>query len=294
MHKGILIYNREDYHKNSWFAQQFIEKASLYDMEINLIYSEDLILEINQGSFYVRVRKKKWDKPDFVINRSRNSMIGSHFEIMGCRVFNASFVTEICNHKAKTHQIINKQGIPSVKTLLCNKQYFSFTNVVGNFPMILKSVSGHGGGEIYQLHNQEELKNKLLTLSGEEFILQEICTNPGKDIRVFVLGKEIVAAVKRYSNQSFKSNYSLGGESERYDLNADETAIVEKVINTMDFDFVGIDFILDKDNNFLFNEIEDVVGTRTLYRNYDIDIVKKYLQYIRENLSVWEARENWQ
>ena len=44
--------------------------------------------------------------------------------------------------------------------------------------------------------------------------------------------------------------------------------------------YVGIDFILDDNNKFIFNEIEDVVGSRMLYQVSDIDIVDLYLNKI--------------
>ncbi|WP_163195065.1 ATP-grasp domain-containing protein [Clostridium thermarum] len=284
MKRGLLIYNREDYGKNSWFANEFIKYASLYDMYIELVFTDEISLEIQNSSLSVDISGKEADKPTFAINRSRDSIIGKHFELMGCRVFNSSLVTEICNNKAKTHQIVNSKGIKSVKTLLCNKKYFKTNNVNLSYPIIIKSVDGHGGSEVYKLDNLEQLNKKVSELKREEFILQELCSNPGKDIRVFVLGSEIIAAVKRYSDESFKANFSLGGQSEKYNLNSVEEEVVRRIISILDFDFVGIDFILDNENRFLFNEIEDVVGTRTLYKHYDIDIVKMYLEHIQKNI----------
>lgn len=281
MSRGVLLYHRDDYNKNIWFAHNLIDQGHLYGMDIKLVLTDEMILGIKETGAYVNLKEKELDKPDFVINRSRDSIIGAHFELMGCKVFNSSHVTEICNNKAKTHQIINGKGVQSVKTLLCNQKYFSIDQVDLPYPIILKSVSGHGGDEVYKLDSRDKLKDALSTLNTQEFILQEICSNPGKDIRVFVIGKEIIAAVKRYSNTSFKSNFSLGGESQRYELKQHEREIVQTIIHTLNFDFVGIDFILDKNDGFLFNEIEDVVGTRTLYKNYEIDIVKKYLEYIK-------------
>lgn len=282
MSKGLLIYNREDYEKNIWFSREFIDNGHLYGMDIKLALTDEVVIGTKEGSLFGSVNGRKIDKIDFVINRSRDCVIGAHFEMMGCKVFNSSLVTEICNNKARTHQVINNKGINSVKTLICNKKYFSLNNVDLNFPIILKSVSGHGGKEVYKLNFSDELDDKLSVLNSDEFILQDMCSNPGKDIRVFIMGKEIIAAVKRYSNSSFKSNFSLGGESQKYYLNNNEKYIVEKIVNILNFDFVGIDFILDENDCFLFNEIEDVVGTRTLYKNYNIDIVKKYLEYIKK------------
>lgn len=218
---------------------------------------------------------------DFVINRTRDSLIGKHFEKMGCRVFNNSDVTEICNHKGKTHQLINSHGIPSVKTILGNVHYFNPAMLPFSYPVVLKSVSGHGGSEVYLLKNELELTTHLASLRTEDFVLQEPCTNPGVDIRVFALGGEIVAAVRRFCPTDFKSNYSLGGSATAYQLQPHEKQLVEQILGILPFDFIGIDFIINQEGDLLFNEIEDVVGTRTLYLNYpDMDIVDQFLSYI--------------
>ena len=222
---------------------------------------------------------------DFVINRTRDTLVATHFEKMGCRVFNNSEVTELCNHKGKTHQLVNGANIPSVKTLLGNVHYFNPETLPFNYPVILKSVSGHGGSEVFKINNQSELTHALDTLRTEDFVLQELCTNPGIDVRVFTLGKKILAAVKRTSTSSFKSNYSLGGSATAYSLTSEEETMVNQILSLADFDFVGIDFIFNKEGQFLFNEIEDVVGTRTLYLNYDFDVVALFLQYIATTFS---------
>ncbi|MEE1072690.1 MAG: hypothetical protein U0L26_09960 [Cellulosilyticum sp.] len=320
--KGLLIYNATDYEKNKWFAHQLISKAPNFGLELSLLLRENLILTIEEGQFLASIMpelspsdnlrdasplhcpdlspsdeispsktfilsqncKLSPGAVDFVINRTRDSLIATHFEQMGCKVFNNSKVTEICNHKGKTHQLINHAHIPSVKTLLGNIHYFNPNQVPFTYPLILKTVSGHGGDEIYKINNQTELTNRIHTLRTEDFVLQELCTNPGIDIRVFTLGKEILAAVKRTSNKSFKSNYSLGGTATAYKLQPSEEALVKKILSLMDFDLVGIDFILNKEGQFLFNEIEDVVGTRTLYLNYDLDVILLLLKYISSHL----------
>lgn len=217
---------------------------------------------------------------DFVINRTRDTLVATHFEKMGCRVFNNSEVTELCNHKGKTHQLVNSANIPSVKTLLGNVHYFIPSMLPFDYPVILKAVSGHGGSEVFKINNEAELTKALHVLRTEDFVLQELCTNPGIDVRVFTLDKKILAAVKRTSTSSFKSNYSLGGSATAYSLTPEEEAMVNQILSLADFDFVGIDFIFNKEGQFLFNEIEDVVGTRTLYLNYDFNVVALFLQYI--------------
>lgn len=317
--KGLLIYNQMDYEKNKWFAHELISKASSFGLELSLVLHENLILTIENGKFLAsivsepslandvlssveaepslveNISPNKMSEPsliyklspgdvDFVINRTRDTLVATHFEQMGCKVFNHSKVTEICNHKGKTHQLVNHAGIPSVKTLLGNIHYFKPDMLPFPYPIILKSVNGHGGSEVHKIHNKIELETQLKALKTEDFVLQELCSNPGIDVRVFTLGKEVLAAVKRTSTKSFKSNYSLGGSATSYTLQPEEEAMVKKILNLLDFDLVGIDFILDQEGRFLFNEIEDVVGTRTLYLNYDFDVVAMFLEYISKQL----------
>ena len=47
---------------------------------------------------------------------------------------------------------------------------------------------------------------------------------------------------------------------------------------------VGIDFIFDEEGRFLFNEIEDVVGSRTLSALSEINIVWEYLNFIKNSV----------
>ncbi|AEM73512.1 ATP-grasp domain-containing protein [Caldicellulosiruptor acetigenus] len=283
--RGILLYNREDFYKNKWFAERIVDNAKQLDMEIKVILTDEINLIIDSDKLLVTHRGEELLKPDFVINRSRDSVIGYHFQIIGSTVFNSPQITEVCNNKARTHQIVNSHGIPSVKTLICNRKYFSPSYVELKFPIVIKSSSGHGGLEVYKVDCMNELLDKISILSEDGFILQELCSNPGKDIRVYVIGKEVIASVIRYSIEDFRANISLGGNSSVYNLSEKDLEIVNKIINIFNFDFVGIDFILDSNNNLLFNEIEDVVGTRALYKHYNFDITKKFLEYIKNELT---------
>lgn len=285
MFKGLLIYKRADYEKNKWFANQFINNSHQHNLTIQLVFAEELSLIIDNGRLSVYMDDGISLQPDFVINRTRESQIGLHFELMGCRVFNNSQVTDICNHKAKTHQIINSHGIKSVKTAIS----FTEGQSLVNYPLIMKTNSGHGGTDVFKVDSKMELIKHMEKFNKGDVILQEMCDNPGVDVRVFVLGREIIGAVKRYSSNSFKSNFSLGGKAERYTLSENQVKLVNKIGTLFDFDFVGIDFLIDQDGEFLFNEIEDAVGTRTLYQQYDFDVVQMYLKYINKQMADWRV-----
>ncbi|HOO28156.1 MAG TPA: hypothetical protein PLU43_06795, partial [Lachnospiraceae bacterium] len=102
----------------------------------------------------------------------------------------------------------------------------------------------------------------------------------GKDLRIYVLGNKMLAAMMRISSGSdFRANFSLGGHAIPHTLTNEETALAKKIITALPADFVGIDFLYHKDHPVL-SEIEDVVGTRMLYQHTNIHAVREYLNYI--------------
>ena len=66
-----------------------------------------------------------------------------------------------------------------------------------------------------------------------------------------------------------------------YELSSEEVRTVKAVLRCLPClpDFVGIDFLADKE--LIFNEVEDVVGTRMLYETTDKDAARLYSEYIR-------------
>lgn len=102
---------------------------------------------------------------------------------------------------------------------------------------------------------------------------------------MFVVGKEIIGAVMRENSQDFRANFKLGGSARLYELQENELAIINKITSHFNFDMVGIDFLIDLDGELLFNEIEDVVGSRTLSAVSNVNILKKYIAHIKSEIN---------
>ena len=185
----------------------------------------------------------------------------------------------ICNDKAKTYQYVAQLKIPMVETRFCKKNQLKLELQQMKNEVVVKSVSGHGGTEVFLVQNQE-YDPRMLTIESD-FVIQPLVGNKHQDLRVYVLGKEILACVLRIAKEGFKSNFSLGGNVELYQLSEEQEENVNRITALFDFGLVGIDFIIADDGTLLFNEIEDVVGARMLYQCTDINLVKKYLSYIK-------------
>ena len=118
--------------------------------------------------------------------------------------------------------------------------------------------------------------------------MQSVVKRPGRDLRVYVLFGQIVAGVMRTAQSGVVSNYKRGGNVELHALTREERQLVEEVIARFNaagapLCFAGVD-LLYEDYGPVIGEVEDVVGSRMLYRVSDLDIVGLYLDEIRQRI----------
>ena len=160
---------------------------------------------------------------------------------------------------------------------------------------VIKSVDGHGGSQVFSLNddgtkhgsyrkNRDNAKNNIYkALQGHDCVLQKRIDSDSNDIRVYIVFGKIYAAVLRHGNDGFKSNFSLGGSVEEYFPDEEQKKIIEKFIEAFgaeQLSMAGIDFILTRDGNLIFNELEEMVGSRMLYNCSKHDIVREYVEQI--------------
>lgn len=278
MKKAWLLYNGLDAQKNRHYIPLYFNAFKLKEVELRVIYTEYLTFGVKNNQFFLEYDGKPINAPDFVISRAIYPILSHHLEYCGVKVYNNATTAQICNDKQKTYQYLCAAGIEMmdsyfVSPTLC-PQMAKFP-----YPVIVKSATGHGGTEVFLANDNSSFVFAINQLKDKAVVVQKLASNLGKDLRVYVVGKTIIAAILRESKTDFRSNYSLGGTATPYVLDAQEIALVNKIINLFDFAMVGIDFIFHEDK-LIFNEIEDVVGSRMLYANTQINIVEHYVNWI--------------
>lgn len=273
MIKGLILYAPEDVEKNKRFIDICTDKMKEAGIKLQLV---------------VLKNKNQEELPDvegnvsFCINRSRNYLLAQKLEKMGVTVFNNSLVTEIGNDKWKTYQYAKKAGIPVLETWDRDESE--------RYPIVIKSKRGHGGSEVFLVNNRKE-KEKIQDMLGDECIFQYRADTGGRDIRTYIIGREIIVSMCRSAKDGFKSNFSLGGEAAQYTLNNEEKKMVKKVANDLSSDYIGVDIMYDGDR-LVLNEIEDAVGARMVYENTDIDIVGMYVDYVIASIMNKDKKQN--
>lgn len=241
---GLLIYSRFEAERNAFSVAKYKEY-----LDISLMLEEEIDFSA---------------PADFVINRTNNYKIAEGFEQRGIRVFNPSRLTRLANDKQKCYEFMRDNGIDILPINYKTP------------PLVMKPIDGKGGRDVIFIKDGTPPEK-------EGFVYQKPATDLGKDLRVWLIGGKIIGAVLRESKNDFRANFCLGGSATPYILSDEEIALIDKISNLLEYDYIGIDFLFN-DGKIIFNEIEDSVGARMLYKLNNIDIVKMYCSYIKLTL----------
>ena len=263
---GWLIYSREGAKRNQTFIDFWKTAAQKRGITLDVFFTDQILPPEN---------------PDFAVVRDMNPTYSKMLEMRGIRVFNPSIVSEICNDKWKTYRLAQKLGVPFPKT-----EYVSdpAKMLPHKYPYVIKACAGHGGTQVFMINNTDEEDAAKAILASTPSVVQKTVSDLGKDLRIYVLGKKVIASMLRVSKTDFRSNFCLGGSASPYELSDRELAIVDAFANTLPFGLVGIDLIFDHGEP-VFNEIEDVVGCRMLYSLTKVAPVEMYLSHIIDRLN---------
>lgn len=258
---GWIIYNKEDAKRNSTYISWYVDKFAEKNIRLKLVYTDEI---------------EYTNLPNFAIVRAIRPDITKKLEILGVKAFNNSFVSKITNDKALTYKYVYENNVEILPT------YYTIGEIKA-YPVVIKPKNSHGGDRVNKAENYEELMALMPQYENDNYVIQAMANNKGKDVRVYVIGDKIITAMLRESKTDFRSNFCLGGSASVYNLTTEEIEKVNKIINLFDFDFVGIDFVFNN-GEMIFNEIEDVVGSRMVYTYTNIDIVDLYINYILQKV----------
>ena len=273
-YRGLLVYSSIDAGRNSWFISELIKKAAELDIELSL-YEGGL-----DPAF-----EKRLSGIDIVLNRCRDGEVNRLCKERGIICVNNEKTVRIGNNKWENYLFCVENDIPVIDTVLI-KEGVSLPR----FPFVMKELSGHGGHEVYWVDSDENYE-KLIERPGKNYIAQRAVSDHTKDLRLYMIGDRMITSIMRSSTDDFRSNFSRGGRIELFSPDSSIIEIAKKAQRLLDSDFIGIDFIPDKGRWYL-NEIEDMVGSRMVYKLTDIDVARLYLERARKRIDFsYDKRE---
>ncbi|WP_099158661.1 ATP-grasp domain-containing protein [Virgibacillus ndiopensis] len=239
--------------------------------------------------------------PDFVIFTDKDIYLAKQLELLGVRVFNSSKAIELSDDKIATYQALAKYKLPIPKTIVAPKifpntieidrSFSQFAIETLGFPMILKEAFGSFGEQVYLAHNQEEMLTKITEILGKPFVFQEfISSSYGRDMRLHVVGDQVVAAMIRNAADDFRANVTAGGTMQSYEPSEEETELAIAATKAIGADFSGVDLLFGPDNKPLICEINSNAHIRNIYDCTKINVADFIIEHIINTLERDQGR----
>jgi len=155
--------------------------------------------------------------------------------------------------KISQHALFLEKNIPIVPTNI----FYTKEQVLANkweYPVIAKHEKGYQGKSVKKFDNQKQLEKfvKRINEKNVGMFLWQKCLPTRWDLRVIVLDGKAIGAMKRSAvGDEFRSNFSLGGAVEKWELSESDRELAEKVAKVCGLDYCGVDIMKDsaKQNN---------------------------------------------
>lgn len=278
-----IIYN------GSLTSDKFVDQANLMAEAAESYGVKALVLK--NTDIPVTLYKTLTNKPDFAIFFDKDILLGRYLKLQGIPVFNDPEVIETCDNKAKQYIALANANIPIPKTIVAPKVYpkFSirqsgyFEQVIEElgFPLVIKEAHGSFGMKVYLIENETQFYEKVDTLSGIDYVFQQyIASSFGRDVRVNVVGGEVVAAMYRHSETDFRANITNGGVASKIELTEQQRDMALQAAKAVGAEYAGVDLLFGEHDEPIVCEVNAAAHIRNIYNVTGVNVGHKLVEYI--------------
>lgn len=237
------------------------------------------------------LNEKMEDRPDFVVFLDKDILLATFLKNAGIPVFNDPEVIETCDNKAKQYIQLATSNIAMPDTIIAPKVYPNFTIEGSGYyekvleklglPMIIKEGHGSFGMKVYLIETEEDFFAKVDELRGVDYVFQQfIATSRGRDIRVNIVGGEVVAAMHRASETDFRANITNGGVASVIELTPEQKELSIRAAEAVGAEFAGVDLLFGENEAPLVCEVNAAAHIRNIYNVTGINVADRMISYI--------------
>lgn len=290
----ILIYPGYQNEAKQYQYGRIIEEFTRLGILIDKLKVDEVIFEIQNSKANLDVNNY-----DFCIQLVKDKYINKILEKDNIRCFNTYTAIENCDDKMMTYTILENNnikmpstisgimntGIEKIDNFASSKQLKDYVEKNLGYPFIVKKSNSKGGRDIYRINNRNELEDICNKLNGSQYLFQQfIADNSGKDIRVPVIGGNVVGSFMRINENDFRSNITLGGTAIPYEISNDYKEVAEKVAKILNLDYCSVDFFVSNDKEPLICEVNPDPALKSIEKLLDKNVAKIFAEHIVDNV----------
>jgi ribosomal protein S6--L-glutamate ligase len=270
-----------------WATRQILKAIRERGHEPSFVKTDEVRLVV-AGTDDVLYNGKSLRDHDVFIPRIGRSltdfgkMLLRQFEMIGLRTTMSSEALITARNKFLALQALREAHVPVPRSiLLASRPDISEAARLVHYPAILKILSGTQGVGVMRVKSMEETAGIVDTLKlfGEVVLLQEYIPNPGVDIRVLVVGDEVVGSMKRIAQMNeWRSNIHLGAKGFPIELSDKAKDIAVRASRAVGLEISGVDMIFRGEDPYVL-EVNASPGFRGLLEATKVNAADAIVDY---------------
>lgn len=206
-------------------------------------------------------------------------------EGFGIRCVNPVRTIEVCSDKLQTSIALERAGLPTprVSVAVGPEAALGAVEAMG-YPAVLKPTVGSWGRLVARVNDRDaaeaviEHRATLGSANHAVFYVQEHIDKPGRDIRVFVIGAEPVAAIVRTS-EHWVTNTARGARAAAFEITPEIDALCRRAATTVGADVVAVDLLECPRRGILINELNHSMEFRNSVTPTGVDIPRLIVEH---------------
>jgi len=260
-----------------------LEAAEALGVETTLIDLREVSFDLDKSG------ADAWRAFDVVLDRSlslTSSLTAVRIlELHGVRCINRAATIEVCSDKLQTSIALQRAGLPTPAVRVATSMDAALAAIEDmGYPVVLKPTVGSWGRLLARINDRDaaeavlEHRAVLGSVQQHVYYIQELIDKPGRDLRVFVVGGKVIAAIAR-SSQHWVTNTARGAEATGYTITPMVEDICKRAADIVHADLVAIDLLECPKRGLLINELNHSMEFRNSIDVTGVNIPKIVIEH---------------
>lgn len=273
---------------------RLVETARTRGHNVRVLDPLRCYMRIAPGAFEIHYKGKELSGFDAVIPRIGLSVtfygtaVLRQFEMMGVYTPNSSDAVLRARDKLRCMQLLARENIGLPTTVFGDNpdDTADLLKMLGDPPHVIKLNEGAQGSGVLLADKPSASQSVIEAFRGlyANFLVQEFIREAkGADIRCFVVGGKVVAAMCRQARDGeFRSNLHRGGSATKVELSNAETAIALQAAHNVGLNIAGVDLLRSK-RGALVLEVNSSPGLEGIEDVTGIDVSSTIIEYLEHS-----------
>jgi ribosomal protein S6--L-glutamate ligase len=276
-------------------TRRLVEAGELHGHRVSLIDYMQCYMNIAAHRPKVMYQGRPLTDIDAVIPRIApaqtfyGAAVVRQFELMGVYSVNGSQAIARARDKLRCLQILSKSGVglPVTGFAHSTKDVQGLIETVGGPPLIIKLLEGTQGIGVVLAETQKAAESVIDAFRGLDvhILVQEFISEAeGTDLRCFVVGTRVVAAMmRRAAPGEFRANIHRGASATKVKLTTEERATAVSAAKAMGLKMAGVD-MMRSNHGAVVIEVNASPGLEGIEAASGKDVAGRIIEYVEKSV----------